>query len=236
LKPETAAPGGWTSCPILHADAHLIAVHKPAGILSHPNPDGKGRAAFHGRYDAKRRVFRSAAGELFLLHRLDQDTSGILLAAFDEASATAVRAAFESGKVKKTYLAWLCGKPRPPAGTWKDHLAVKHLGSRVRAEVLHGREPNALAHYRTTGDAAGGRLSRVEIDLLTGRTHQIRVQAAARRVPVAGDDVYGNFALNKLLRKDCGLRRLALHAWKLQLPHPATAKNLDLTAEPDLPL
>ena len=74
------------------------------------------------------------------------------------------------------------------------------------------------------------RIAMIEIDLITGRTHQIRVQAASRHLPVIGDDVYGDFDLNHRLKKTLGIRRLCLHAHQIELPHPATGKTLRVTA------
>ncbi|HEY1052621.1 MAG TPA: pseudouridine synthase, partial [Prosthecobacter sp.] len=100
-----------TRCEILHQDRFLIVVNKPHGVLSHPNPKASKpqSAAFEGSYDADRRCFKSAAGHVWLIHRLDQDTSGVLLAAKDEKTAAACREAFEAQTVRKIYLALCAG-------------------------------------------------------------------------------------------------------------------------------
>lgn len=228
-----------TRCEILHEDRFLVVINKPHGVLSHPNPKS-GRpqaAAFEGSYDAGSRCFKSAAGRVWLIHRLDQDTSGVLLAAKDENTAAKCREAFEAEAVRKTYLA-LClgGSGLKPEGVWLDHLITTHERHQVRTVVRHGPRPNAEARYRLLKHSAEQRLALLEIELITGKTHQIRVQAASRRLPLAGDDVYGAFDVNRKLRERLGVRRLFLHARELRLKHPASGQMLTVQAPlpPDL--
>lgn len=223
---------GITRCEVLHEDRFILVVNKPHGVLSHPNPkSAKPQAvAFEGRYDAGSRCFQSSAGKLWLIHRLDQDTSGVLLAARDEKTAAACRAAFEAEAVKKIYLALCAGGGLKPQGVWLDHLITTHERHQVRTTVRHGPRPNAEAHYRLCEYSAAARLSFIEIELITGRTHQIRVQAASRRLPLVGDDVYGTFDLNRKLRQSLGARRLFLHAHELRFKHPASGQMLAVKA------
>lgn len=231
--PTPAPAPAFTRCEILHQDRFLIVVNKPHGVLSHPNPKAakKQSAAFEGSYDHDRRCFKTPAGNIWLIHRLDQDTSGVLLGAKDEKTAAACREAFEAETVKKIYRA-LCvgGHGLKPAGTWLDHLVTAHERHQVRTTVRPGARPNAEAHYRLLGYSAAQRLSLVEIELITGKTHQIRVQAASRRLPLVGDDVYGSFDLNRKLRQTLGARRLFLHAHELRLKHPASGQMLIVQA------
>lgn len=221
-----------TRCEVLHQDRFLIVVNKPHGVLSHPNPKaGKPQpAAFEGSYDADRRSFRSAAGQVWLIHRLDQDTSGVLLAAKDEKTAAACREAFEAGSVRKIYLALCAGGGLKPEGVWLDHLVTAHERNQVRTSVRQGMRPNAEARFRLLQYSAVHRLSLVEIELITGRTHQIRVQASSRRLPLVGDDVYGHFELNRKLKQSLGAKRLFLHAHELRLKHPASGQMLTVQA------
>lgn len=221
-----------TTCPILHRDRFLVIVNKPAGVLSHPNSariNAGERAAFEGRYHLDDRRFDTSAGSIWLIHRLDQDTSGVLLAALDEKNAAKCRAAFEQEAVQKTYLALVRGNPGP-AGTWLDHLTMTRGRGKVRTAVLKGRPPNAELRFRNLGYSAAHRLSLLEVTLITGKTHQIRVQCASRQHPVLGDDVYGDFDLNRRLRKDLHLRRLFLHAQRLEFKHPASGQQLTVSA------
>lgn len=221
-----------TRCDILHEDRFIIVVNKPHGVLSHPNPRAARQqaAAFEGRYDADSRCFTSTAGKVWLIHRLDQDTSGVLLAAKDEKTAAACREAFEAEAVRKIYLALCAGGGLKNEGVWLDHLITAHEGHQVRTAVRHGPRPNAEAKYRLIGHSSTQRLSLVEIELITGKTHQIRVQAASRRLPLVGDDVYGSFDLNRKLRQSLGARRLFLHAHELRLKHPASGQMLNIKA------
>lgn len=227
-----------TTCPVLHEDRHLLIVDKPHGVLSHPNPKSAKpqRSAFEGRYDADKRVFHSPGGLVHLIHRLDQDTSGVLLAAKDAATAEKLRDAFEAEQVRKTYLALCGGGGLKNEGTWLDHLVTEHERHQVRTSVRRGARPNAEAHYRLLHHNAAHRLALLEIDLITGKTHQIRVQAASRNLHLVGDDVYGHFERNKALKKTLGARRLFLHAHVLRLKHPASGQALQITAPlpPDL--
>lgn len=227
-----------TRCEILHEDRFLLVVNKPHGVLSHPNPKAAKPqpAAFEGRYDADDRCFTGGIGKIWLIHRLDQDTSGVLLAAKDEKTAAACREAFEAEKVSKTYLALCAGGGLKNEGIWLDHLVTAHERHQVRTTVRHGPRPNAEARYRLIEHSPAHRLSLVEIGLITGKTHQIRVQAASRRLPLVGDDVYGSFDLNRKLRQSLGARRLFLHAHELRLKHPASGQMLSVKAPlpPDL--
>jgi 23S rRNA-/tRNA-specific pseudouridylate synthase len=219
----TLAPSASvTSCPVLY-DAHgLLAVDKPEGVLSHPNPGtAKARSAFEGAYDFEERSFETPRGKIWLIHRLDQDTSGVLLAAREKSAARACRELFETGEVRKIYDALVAGKVLPGQGRWNDKIGVAKQKGRVRSRVLGG-PPNAKLKYRVMRFFPRHALSLLEIELITGKTHQVRVQAAARRWPVAGDEIYGHFELNKKLRSQVGLRRLFLHAKGLELKLPGT--------------
>ncbi|MDB6117258.1 MAG: pseudouridine synthase [Verrucomicrobiaceae bacterium] len=219
---------------ILFEDKHLIMVNKPHGVLSHPNPkDDPGappRCAFDGRYDFETKCFHTPAGLVWLIHRLDQDTSGVLLAAKDAKSAMACRRAFEEDQVRKTYVALTVGGGFKPEGVWLDHLATVRQKNKVRTAVDKTRRPNAEARFKLLGYSPTQRLSLLEVALVTGKTHQIRVQAASRQHPILGDDVYGDFDLNRKLRKELGLKRLFLHASQLQVLHPETGKVLTVDA------
>lgn len=221
-----------TTSPILFEDRWLLVVSKPAGVLSHPNPKGGAdeRCAFEGRYDFEEKAFASPGGKVWLIHRLDQDTSGVLLAAKDSRTANACRAAFEEDAVRKLYVTATAGGGLKKSGVWLDHLTIKHERKRVRTEVVKGLRPNAESRFRLLGYSALHRLSWIEIELITGKTHQIRVQCASRHLPIVGDDVYGDFELNRRLKKELGLKRLCLHARTLQLKHPVTGEALTIEA------
>ena len=220
-----------TLYPVIFEDRWFVAAAKPAAVLSHPNHAGaekRGAAAFEGPYSFQERCFATPAGPLWLIHRLDQDASGILLAAKDAGTAAKMRQLFEKQEVTKAYVALLAGRLQPARGTWKDCMDEKKTGASVRAFVRSAGPANALLKYQVKGFFQRPGLTLVEIELVTGRTHQIRVQAAYRRHPVAGDGVYGHFAMNKRWRAELGLKRLFLHSYRLAFRHPHTGKAVDI--------
>jgi len=224
----------FTRYPILFEDADLLIIDKPEGVLSHPNPGKQSPScSFEGPYDLGERLFQTPAGPLWLIHRLDQDTSGALLAAKNKRSAAACRESFEKGAVKKNYLALVSRRPMPPQGKWRDALVERRAGGGLRVAVYPSGRPNAFLNYRLKEYFQKLNLSLLEVELLTGKTHQIRVQSTYRGHPIVGDRVYGNFTLNKEMREALGLRRLFLHAWRLAFPHPSTGKPV--VAEAPLP-
>ncbi len=224
----------FTQCPILFEDADLIVVNKPEGVLSHPNPGAKSlSAAFEGPYNLGDRRFQTPQGPIWLIHRLDQDTSGVLLAAKNKKSVATCRKAFEEREVKKNYIALVSRRPMPPHGIWRDTLMEQRSAGSIRSAINYSGRPNAFLNYKMKEYFPKYNLSLVEFDLLTGKTHQIRVQSAYRGHSVAGDRIYGNFTVNKELRQALDLRRLFLHAWRLVFPHPTSNKLL--TIESPLP-
>ncbi len=232
LSPKSPRDPAWTRYPALYEDEHLLAIDKPAGVLAHPNHRGKppARCAFEGAYDMERRCFSTPAGKLWLMHRLDQETSGVLLGAKSAEVALLLRGAFENGKIQKIYAALVRGRVKPLEGRWKDHLVKSPSPGMVRSRAIPGRPPNAELRYQVHPFPPGPRwlpslraeLSLLEIHLLTGKTHQIRIQAAARRHFVAGDRVYGDFSWNRRLHQEISLSRLFLHARELSFQHPKT--------------
>ena len=222
----------FTRCEILHEDLRLLVVNKPHSVLSHPNPQGRRdvRCAFEGRYDLKNKRFDTPAGKLWLVHRLDQDTSGVLVAARDEDAAALCREAFENDRVSKQYTALVMGGILQTEGRWLDHLTTAREAHRVRTIVKRGAPPNAELHYRVTGYSSSRKVSLLDITLITGRTHQIRVQASSRHHAVVGDDVYGAFDFNRRMKREAGLKRLFLHAREIALPHPDTKQMLTVKA------
>lgn len=217
---------------ILYDDGGLIAINKPSGVLSHPNP-GKQRdaSAFPGSYDADGRVFDAPDGKIYLLHRLDLETSGVLLAACDEVLARKMREMFPAKKIRKYYTALLQGAPKEGRkGRWLDHLQKVSGRQRATVEVVRNRKPNAELSFQVTRVFPSTRLTLVEIELITGLTHQIRVQAASRYRPVLGDSLYGSFPANREMKKRFGLNRMFLHASRVDFCHPATGKHTIIKA------
>lgn len=227
----------------IYKDESLVVVDKPAGILSHPNPrepkdptaEARGESCiFQGIYHFADRRFDTPSGPVWLIHRLDRDTSGVLLAAFDRGTAERLRRQFDYQDVDKRYTAVVGGEIRGK-GVWRDHLLKDKKPARVRSRIVKARgEPNAVLDYFAKKYFKRTNATLVEFHLVTGRTHQIRVQSAAKEHPVAGDVIYGHFGWNRELRRHLGLRRIFLHSSAIALRHPKTGKVLH--AESPLPV
>jgi 23S rRNA pseudouridine955/2504/2580 synthase len=215
--------------PILFEDQHLIAIDKPAGVAVHGG-SGISRGVIE-----EMRLARPQLKFLELVHRLDRETSGVLLLAKKRAALVALHTALRAGQIRKVYTLLVQGTV-----SWKNrdvdaplHKYVLPGGDRrvqVRAE---GRVAHTV--FRLARPLAD--FSLLEAELLTGRTHQIRVHAAHMGHPIAGDDKYGDFALNKRLART-GLKRMFLHAARLAFEHPAEDRTMMLEAPlpPDLAL
>ncbi|WP_404300113.1 RluA family pseudouridine synthase [Alicycliphilus denitrificans] len=231
-KAERPAPA--REFPILLEDEHLIALDKPAGVAVHG-----GSGVSFGVIEQLRRA-RPEARFLELVHRLDRETSGILLVAKKRSALTHLQDQFRERETGKTYLALVTGQW--PANKKVIDLPLhKYLqadGER-RVRVTTPDDPDGmrsitLVKVREQLPARPRQglpaMSLLEVTIKTGRTHQIRVHLASQGHAIAGDDKYGDFDLNKRLQKR-GLRRMFLHAWRLQFDHPAGGERLELRAE-----
>ena len=200
---------------VVYEDADLLIVDKPAGLVVHPapgHPSGTLVNALLGRGDA----YGGIAGvqRPGIVHRLDRDTSGLLMVARNDRAQAALMAQLKARRVKKTYLALVQGSVSAAAGRIEAPIGrdPKH---RTRMAIVADGRP-ATTGYRVRERFPGWTL--LEVDLVTGRTHQIRVHLAALGHPVAGDSVYGTGTAR---RGAGGLRRLFLHAWRLELQAPS---------------
>ena len=231
-KAERPAPA--REFPILLEDEHLIAIDKPAGVAVHG-----GSGVSFGVIEQLRQA-RPASKFLELVHRLDRDTSGILLVAKKRSALTHLQDQFRERETGKTYLALV-------TGTWPANKKVidlplhKYLQAdgerRVRvttADDPDGMRSITLVKVRSTVPARAAQglpaMSLLEVTIKTGRTHQIRVHLASQGHAIVGDDKYGDFDLNKRLQK-LSMKRMFLHAWRLQFNHPASGERVQLIAE-----
>ncbi|MDP6113425.1 MAG: RluA family pseudouridine synthase [Planctomycetota bacterium] len=220
-----------TTLPILYEDEYLLAVNKSAGVLSHPNRNKENRkCAFEGDYNLRTRCFVFGSAKTWLIHRLDSATSGVLLAAKNEQTAAALQDLFKERQMKKGYQALVASMPTRKEGIWKDFIHTRERQQGIRSKIIEGRAPNAELRFRVAEKFPEHGLAQLEIDLKTGRTHQIRVQAAQRKCPVVGDRTYGNFQANRRLKKILGSNRLFLHSRSLSFTHPVTGKELSIEA------
>jgi len=190
---------------VLHEDPALIAVDKPSGMPSHPTSARKLGTALQATEEMLRRR-AGAKVPLWPLHRLDTQTSGVLLFAKTQAAARAVNQNFARRRVAKRYVALVHGVPAIAEDEIRLPLLERHLRSETSAE---GKE--AVTRYRTLETLSGASL--LELDPLTGRMHQLRVHLAAIGHAIVGDEKYGR-------AYSAPVGRLMLHASRLELPHP----------------
>jgi 23S rRNA pseudouridine955/2504/2580 synthase len=235
LKKESPAPA--RDFPLLFEDEYVLALDKPAGVAVHG-----GSGVSFGVIEQLRQA-RPSAKFLELVHRLDRDTSGILLVAKRRSALTRLQDQFRERETGKTYLALALGA-WPASRKVIDLPLHKYLqadGER-RVKVVAKDDPDGMRAITLVkvarrlslppmpGEpAAPQEASLLEVTIKTGRTHQIRVHLAAQGYPIAGDDKYGEFDANKAMHR-IGLRRMFLHAWQLQFVHPATGERMALTA------
>jgi 23S rRNA pseudouridine1911/1915/1917 synthase len=205
---------------IVYEDADLLIVDKPAGLVVHPaagHASGTLVNALLGLGEAG--AFGGIAGvrRPGIVHRLDRDTSGLLMVARNDAAQASLMAQLKARRVKKTYLALVHGSVAAAVGRIEAPIGrdPKH---RTRMGVVPAGRP-ATTGYRVRERFAGWTL--LELDLVTGRTHQIRVHLDAIGHPVAGDPIYGTGTSR---RGPAGLERLFLHAWRLELTSPGTGR------------
>ncbi|HET6847645.1 MAG TPA: RluA family pseudouridine synthase [Gaiellales bacterium] len=208
--------------PVLYRDDHLLVVEKPAGLLVHPVPGFSGPTLVHG-------LLQELGGEGIrpgIVHRLDRDTSGLLVVARDDRTLARLQSLLRRRRVSRSYAALVRGRPASRRGTIeapigrdrRDPTRVSLDSEVARPAVTHFSVEELLPEHTL-----------LEVELETGRTHQIRVHLAAIGLPVVGDQIYGHGS-------ELGLDRQFLHAKRLRLPHPETGEEIDVSSPlpPDL--
>lgn len=212
---------------VLFEDEHLIAVVKPAGLAVHPGTGITG-ATLVDQVRAWLGVQPGAEGfSPSPAHRLDKETSGVVMIARTRRAMVAMTELFSSGAVTKTYIALVKGGM--PGRRGEIDLPLREHQQTRRSKEMHGqRRQSALTRWKLL--SSFDRVSLVEVDLGTGRTHQIRRHLAAIGHPVVGDRRHGDFTFNRLARAELLVRRQMLHAWKLSFEHPFTGEPVRLTA------
>ena len=224
-----------TVLPILHRDEHLVAVHKPAGLLVHRSELDR-----HAQQFAVQMVRAQTGRHVYPVHRLDRATSGVLLFAFDAGVAGILGERFMSRDVTKTYLAVVRGIPG-------QHGVIDHplrrrddLPGRVSRHVPGAAQP-ALTAWRRLAECElphavepypTSRYSLLALQPHTGRRHQLRRHMKHAAHPLIGDTTYGKSAHNRLFERLFGSRRLLLACVRLRLEHPADGRTVDLVAPP----
>ena len=230
--------------PVVHQDADLVAINKPTDLATHPapgKPDGTLVNRLLHHFPMLQAHISGMAGERpGIVHRLDKNTTGLILVALNEGTRLAVSKAFAARSVSKTYLAVVHGRPQSDLGDQNlgeiDLPMGRHPSIRTKMAVLQKGGREARTSWRRLWTDRLGRASLLAVRLHTGRTHQIRVHLAHIGHPLLGDPVYGP-AQNAhwLLQRDplAGLApRQMLHAFRLVLRHPRSGETLDLRCDP----
>lgn len=219
--PEAAEGYAWLLPRIVHEDADILVINKPAGLAVHA-----GSGVTVGLIEALRGL-RPEAAFLELAHRLDRETSGCLLLAKTRPALMALHRLLRDGKMEKRYLALVAGAWR--GGTREVSAALEKNRPRSGERMVEVSETGKESASIFTPHQRFGMASLMEIRLLTGRTHQARVHAAHAGHPIAGDDKYGDREFNRRLRR-LGLKRLFLHAQRLRFAHPVSGDRMEVDA------
>lgn len=249
---------------VAHHPCGLYVLDKPEGILSHPNKRTEiNRSLLTAPYSLQEECFydlhapadkatqqptaahnsdAAPPRRLYLLHRLDSATSGLLLLADNQALANSVRAAFAANSVHKTYLA-LCISTQAPMpaqqkGRWSNRLQREHSGA--GGSVVHvrvsGSGSSATTDFNCLKTAPRNRrIALLQLRPISGRTHQLRVHCAQHHLPIIGDGKYGDFRLNRTVAKETGYKRLFLHAAELEFDFTFEGKTLHMQFASPLP-
>jgi len=214
-----------TDLVVLHEDNHLLAVLKPANLLTQGDRTGDATVLDLARDYLRRRYGKPGNVYLGLVHRLDRPVSGVLLLARTSKAASRLSAQFRQDTVRKTYLAVAEGGPAAPAGELAHHLAARGDERGVTRAALQPFPDSrpAVLRYRVLG--RGPDRSLLAIALITGRRHQIRAQCALAGWPLWNDVKYGA----RRRRRPAGI---GLHAWQLVVAHPVGGAPVALTAPP----
>jgi 23S rRNA pseudouridine1911/1915/1917 synthase len=199
---------------VRYSDERVLVVSKPAGLVTHPGAGHATGTLVNALLALREPLASGSAGRPGIVHRLDKDTSGLLLVAKDDEAHSFLVAALAARRVERRYVALVGGAMPAPTGTIDAPVGRHPHRPRLRAVARDGKA--AVTHYRTLGCAGG--LALLEVTLDTGRTHQIRVHLAHIGHAIVGDAAYG--APGELGRA-LGLRRPFLHAWRLAWPDPS---------------
>ena len=211
LRPEPVTVG------LAYEDEHLLVVDKPAGMAVHPGA-GRSKGTLAGQLLALGAAGGDDPDRPGIVHRLDRETSGLLVVARSEPAHAALQEAIRARKVERRYLALVRGRPRSRSGRIDAPLGRDRRDPTRRS--LDTEEPRDAVTWFETRELMPEH-ALLDVRLETGRTHQIRVHLAAIELPVAGDPLYG-------VKRDLGLERQFLHAYRLGFTHPVSGAQLDL--------
>jgi len=219
LTPEISLEPENIPLDILYEDDDIIAINKPVGMVTHPAPGHYSQTFVNGLlYHCK--TLPQDHLRPGIVHRLDKETSGILLAAKTEKAHQKLVEMFSKRELKKTYLAICIGSP----GDITIDAPIRRHPTKRKEMAVDPEGKSAITICKTL--ASNGNLSLMEVNLVTGRTHQIRVHMKYKGTPILGDTTYGSLTWNKKF----AISHQLLHAYKLEFTHPITGKHLHLAA------
>lgn len=210
--------------PILYQDEHLIVVNKPINLPVHKNDFMPNDAPYLTK------LIGDITGKwIYNVHRLDSKTSGVMVLAFSSEIAHELTLQFERKEVAKTYFALVQGNPGE--GTFSEKVLVKKKTKFKKPATTHYKTLETVTTKIAYKEKENVELSLVEINPETGRWHQLRQHFAKNRFDIVGDTHHGDFTLNKIILADTEVRRLFLHAGKLEFTHPVSKEKQLYTAE-----
>jgi len=226
--------------PIVFEDDHLVVVDKPAGLVVHPAAGQSGKTLVAALLAHCEGNLSGIGGKLRpgIVHRLDKDTSGLIVVAKTDAAHHALARDFEERNLERRYTALTWGVPVPPAGRIEGNIGRDPRNRKKMTVVRPPAGKPAVTHYRTVRTLANGAAAVVTCRLETGRTHQIRVHLAHIGHAVIGDPAYGRVTATRrralsdsALEAARGFQRQALHADRLAIEHPITGQPLNFKSE-----
>lgn len=218
---------------VLFEDSDLLVIDKSAGMVVHP-----GTGESHREDSLVNAILHHCGGRLSgiggvkrpgIVHRLDKDTSGLIVVAKNDKAHESLSSQFKDRTVSKVYLALTLGTMEHTRGKIIASIARDRHDRKKMAVTAEGHGKEAISKYEVVKQYEYFALLKIKI--LSGRTHQIRVHLAAIGHPIAGDNVYGNLKTNKKLEKACGLNRQFLHASEIEFQHPSGKGKVKLKSE-----
>ncbi len=231
--PEKAEPKAQKiPLTVVYEDKDVIVIDKPAGLVVHPAPGNRDRTLVNALLAHCGESLSGIGGVARpgIVHRLDKDTSGLIVAAKNDAAHAALSGQFADRSLSRTYWALVWGTPVPPVG--KIDAPVGRSARDRKKMAVTGKGRSAVTHYKVIEDFGG--VSLVECRLETGRTHQIRVHMAHIKHPVVGDKAYGKGRVSKGPKALQDFPRQALHAVEIHFAHPRTGKVKKFASKPPL--